>query len=187
MADILQLEEFYLQRMHVEFHPGDPIKESDVSGADRLSLDYEVLYNSEAPDQWALVLSVQIAPPEFDDEPGYELDAEMFGFFDTSGVDPDEREYLIRLNGATILYGILRGQVATLSGTFPGGRLLLPTVDMNEVVNRIEARKVAELEAELERLAKPARASKAKRKPKSKAKAKSKPKSKAKPAAKKGH
>jgi hypothetical protein len=68
------------------------------------------------------------------------LDFRMLGFFWFPPEVPDDRiPYLIRVNGCTILYGILRGVVASLTGMFPEGPLALPTIMMQEVVRDIEA------------------------------------------------
>ncbi len=48
---------------------------------------------------------------------------------------------LVRFNGCTILYGILRGQLANITGSFPNRKLLLPTVMMEDVVKDIEREK----------------------------------------------
>jgi hypothetical protein len=47
-------------------------------------------------------------------------------------------QYLIRVNGGTILYGILRGEIAAFTGSFPGGKFNLPTVNMMEIVKDCE-------------------------------------------------
>lgn len=45
----------------------------------------------------------------------------------------EERRKLAAVNGATVLYGALRGQIALMTGSFPGGSILLPAVYMGEI------------------------------------------------------
>lgn len=72
----------------------------------------------------------------------YSLDSEIVGFFRFPEDATDESmQRLIRLNGCTILYGILRGQLANITGSFPRQKLILPTVMMEDVVNDIEREK----------------------------------------------
>lgn len=72
----------------------------------------------------------------------YSLDCEIVGFFRFPEDATDEAmQRLIRLNGCTILYGILRGQLANITGSFPRQKLILPTVMMEDVVNDIEREK----------------------------------------------
>ena len=44
-----------------------------------------------------------------------------------------EVERLAAVNGATVLYGALRGQLSSLLGAFPGGTLTLPAIYMAQV------------------------------------------------------
>jgi hypothetical protein len=77
-------------------------------------------------------------------ETGYEVKLALFGLLSLDDEDPgtpeDTRRYVASLNGATILYGIARAEVASLTSNFPGGRLLLPTVYMDEVLKQQAAR-----------------------------------------------
>jgi hypothetical protein len=69
---------------------------------------------------------------------GYKVDTIIEGFFKfPESFSDEERNYLIAVNGGTILYGILRGQLSMISGSFPQGKFVLPTVYMDEVVKNI--------------------------------------------------
>ncbi|MCK5841034.1 MAG: hypothetical protein KAH31_02615 [Candidatus Sabulitectum sp.] len=64
---------------------------------------------------------------------------EIFGIFSfPSETSLNDMEGIIRVNGCTILYGLLRGHLASVTGAFPSGPYVLPTVNMLEVVKRIE-------------------------------------------------
>lgn len=69
---------------------------------------------------------------------GYELRISIAALLRIESGDeaptPDDLGYLAALNGATILYGIARGEIAGLTSNFPGGRFVLPTIYMDEVI-----------------------------------------------------
>ena len=48
--------------------------------------------------------------------------------------------------GMTILYGILRGEIANITGSFKGQKYIIPSIMVQDVVNDTEARKKAEEE-----------------------------------------
>lgn len=46
---------------------------------------------------------------------------------------------LVLYNGSLILYGLLRGQIAAITGAFPTGKFMLPSVNMQQVIqNSVE-------------------------------------------------
>jgi len=51
-------------------------------------------------------------------------------------------QYLIRINGCTILYSLLRGQVAMLTGSFPHGKFNIPTVVMHDIIKKKRRTKI---------------------------------------------
>lgn len=72
----------------------------------------------------------------------YSLDCEIVGFFRFPDDSTEETmQRLVRLNGCTILYGILRGQLANITGSFPRQKMILPTVMMEDIVRDIERQK----------------------------------------------
>lgn len=128
------LEEFYLTRLKVQwFEPEEPI-EVDT----RFGFNYDVAYSQDDPNRYRLTFRVTCEPGT-QPKVGYEIDSEMMGFFSFPEDTPrEEMEYLIRLNGSTILYGILRGELASVTGMFPHGKFVLPTVMMSDVVEAVE-------------------------------------------------
>lgn len=131
---VCELEEFFFTKIHVAWH--EPAKAGSAE-VDYL-FDYEIGRHADEKNRYRLVFRVG-AHPRSSIPAGYVMDSEVVGFF---RFPPDMvremMERLIRINGCTILYGILRGHLATVSGTFPGRKLLLPTVMMEEVVQEIE-------------------------------------------------
>lgn len=137
-APPLHLEEFYLTRVNVAWvEPPAEIEELELN----LAYDYSVYRHKEDPLRYRLTLRVG-SVPQSPEPMGYQMDCEISGFFrfPEDSTEP-KREYLIRVNGCTILYGILRGQFAGITGSFPNRPLLLPTVMMEDVVKEIESKK----------------------------------------------
>ncbi len=136
MADILQLEHFFLIRMNLECkfpktQPEDP--EPTVNHS--FNVDYKVGRRADDPNRFRLSLLLDIEPEEY----GWEVHAQLDGFFRTpEELDQPKKEGLVRVNGGTILYGLLRGQLSTMTGSFPDGPIILPTVNMAEIVRRKE-------------------------------------------------
>lgn len=137
----LQLEDFVMTKLHLEWR--DPkAKTYSESG---ISFDYDIARHKEHDRRFMMHFRVALAPQKTKKNPdlsGYVLETEIVGLFKfPEDIEKEKMDYLIRVNGATILYGILRGQLATMTGSFAGGRFTLPTVMMQEVVADIEKAK----------------------------------------------
>jgi hypothetical protein len=138
---LLTLEDFFVFKLNIEsVFEGNPTPEC----AENPLVDYEVFRDQEDVKLWALKLSVRSIVPAEKSIPGYVIDAQAFGTFSFKDeATEDEKQYLIRVNGATILYGLLRGMLATVSGSFPRGKHVLPSVFMQEIVDKIEKQRQA--------------------------------------------
>ena len=144
MPEILQLKDFVITRLHVDWHePDKPTAESpEFTGS--MGFDYEVLRRTDTARFFALRFQFKLTPEVKKTKTGYEIEAEIVGFFDFPGtMTEDKMQALVRINGATILYGILRGEIAAFTGSFPGGKFMLPAVYMQDIVKDIETRKRA--------------------------------------------
>jgi preprotein translocase subunit SecB len=110
--------------------------------------DYDVARHAIEKNRFRLAFRVGVkskTPAPVD----YSLDCEIVGFFHfPENTKDDDMQRLIRLNGCTLLYGILRGQLANITGSFPRQKLILPTVMMEDVVNNIEQEKAQAREAQ---------------------------------------
>ena len=106
-----------------------------------VNIGYDVAQNAEAPDHYRLTFRVKVQEKDADGrDTGYDVEAHIVGYFSfPASVSEEDREYLIRVNGGTILYGTLRGHIASLTGLYPAGPLMLPTVMMHDIVMDIEA------------------------------------------------
>jgi hypothetical protein len=141
----LQLDQYFLTRLQVDhtFPASSPtIKVASVTS----SLDYEVGNHRNEPRRRMLRLKVEFQ--ESDDKQqkvGYRIQCEIVGFFSfTESTPPGKEEIVIRVNGFNLLYGTLRGVLATTTAIFPGGRFSVPNVMPNEIVADIENRREQE-------------------------------------------
>ena len=134
----LQLEEFFLTRLNLVWH--SPPKPQEV--VSEFGFGYNVARHKTEPRRFRLTFTMISKPREKEPPAGYEMESQIVGLFSfVEGVPENEMQQLIRINGCTILYGILRGQIAAATGSFVGGKFNLPTVMMDEVVQSIEADK----------------------------------------------
>jgi preprotein translocase subunit SecB len=129
-----QLEEFYLERMRVDWHEPQETVDTKVN----FSFDYDVAAHKSEKGKYRLAF--QMTAKSATSAPvGYEIDCSIVGIFKIQdGVDPKKVPFLVRVNGCTMLYGILRGQLAGITGSFPGGKFTLPAYMMQDVVKDVE-------------------------------------------------
>jgi preprotein translocase subunit SecB len=139
MKEHIKLDDFYMTELHVDFNnSGD----KENLPPENPWLDYNVLRNPDNDRQFALVLCVKSYSEMESSSSGYLIESEIQGIFSFSEESSEEEmQYLIRINGANILYGILRGQIAATTGTFPNGKFVLPAVYMHKVLPEIDKRK----------------------------------------------
>ena len=140
MEPVVKLDSFSILRSFIEMLP--PTAETLQKAADSVvqlkhdsSIAYTVGKNQENELNYRLTLCVKVIPEEF----GWNIDLEIAGIFTfPEGTSAGDMEGMIRVNGCTILFGLLRGHLASVTGAFPSGPYVLPTVNMYEVVKRIE-------------------------------------------------
>jgi len=140
----LQLEDYFLTRLHVDF--SFP-KEEEVH-VEELSFDFDFdsLTHRDDPLRRMLTLRVRAGEQTENGEPvAHQLDCEINGQFQVPEEIPeDHREGLVCVNGVSILYSTLRGIIGNLSGSFPAGRLCLPTINPKELVENVVNAKTRE-------------------------------------------
>jgi len=143
---VCELETFNLSKLHVE-----ALNSSDNNEFSAMhSFAYDVLCRKDEPRIKKLVMQYSLVPNQEDEKPRcpYAINVEIEGVFSFPDVTPDDKiDYLCRVNGLTILYGILRGEIANVTGSFKKGKFILPTVMMQDVVQDIEKRKAETREA----------------------------------------
>ena len=140
MEPAVNLDSFVIMRSNIEmFPPDDEMLELAVDNKIQLkyksSISYTVGTNQDNEYNYKLTLGVKMIPERF----GWSIDVEIVGIFSFSPeTSLNDMEGIVRVNGCTILYGLLRGHLASVTGAFPSGPYVLPTVNMLEVVKRIE-------------------------------------------------
>ncbi|MCK5132862.1 MAG: hypothetical protein KAR40_11995 [Candidatus Sabulitectum sp.] len=140
MEPAVNLHSFVIMRSNIEMLPPDEeTLKSAVDGKVQLkynsSIAYSVAKNQDDEYNYKLTLGVKVVPEGF----GWSIDVEIVGIFSfPKGTSISDMEGIVRVNGCTILYGLLRGHLASVTGAFPSGPYVLPTVNMLEVVKRIE-------------------------------------------------
>lgn len=140
----LQLEEFFITKLNVEYVEGTQ-KASEDSTVYNLTMDYDVARHVDADNLFRLDFKARNKPKR--GQTGLSVSAEISGFFSfPEGTNEDEMQYLARVNGCSILYSLLRGQIAMISGSFPGGKLNMPAVVMQDQIQKIEEKKHKRLE-----------------------------------------
>lgn len=147
MEPIVNLDSFVMMRSNIEmFPPDDKTLRSAVDNKIQLkyksAVSYTVCKNRGNEHNYKLTLEVKAVPEGF----GWNIDVEIAGLFSfPPGTGLNDMEGIVRVNGCTILYGLLRGHLASVTGAFPSGPYVLPTVNMLEVVKRIEeSRKITD-------------------------------------------
>ena len=138
----LLLDAYFLTRLQVDY--AFPVGSPTVTVASVVSnFDYEVMNHRDEPRRRMLRLKVQFQETdEKEQKVGYHIECEMVGFFSFTDSTPQGKEEItIRVNGFNLLYGTLRGIMATTTAAFPGGRFNVPSVMPNEIVADIERRR----------------------------------------------
>ena len=128
----LQLEHFEMRKLHVDFLPTGNKTKLPVNM--KLQIDVRLKKIPNKPRHFNLLLSIKVDPkPKI----GYQICADILGYFYIPEPIPlINVEPLIKSNGTLILYGILRGELAVFTGSFPGGKLSLPTIPIPAMISK---------------------------------------------------
>lgn len=139
---VLQLEEYYLTRLSMDYKFPTGVQEITVASANA-QFHYDVLTHAKDPRRRQLKLHVEFQERDDKDQPvGYHIVCDIVGFFSFTDATPKgKEEILIRVNGFNMLYGALRGMLGMITGLGPGGRFSVPNVMPNEIVKDIENRR----------------------------------------------
>ena len=136
--DVLQLNEFYLTKCNVKWN-----ELGQKSEGITFSIDYDVERNCDNDKMFRLTFRFSLSPKMSTTLEikcsGYEIETEIVGiFFFPDGFEEDDMNLIVRDNGCRILYGILRGEIASITGSFQDNKFVLPTVNMRNIVIDVE-------------------------------------------------
>jgi len=136
MSTTLVLNNFFTTKVNISWIvPSDKPKDLKV----KVNVDYDVLKHKEDERRFRLALFVKVRNADAKVKAGWIIDCEMHGDFSFPEDFEDRHiQVAIRVNGSSILYGILRGQIASATGSFPPGKFVLPAVDMQDIVKKRE-------------------------------------------------
>ncbi|MDK2971622.1 MAG: hypothetical protein PWP23_1377 [Candidatus Sumerlaeota bacterium] len=131
MEPRVELVSYFLRKFVVEGGCA-PRKQAESALLPVPTISIEQRYNPENPNNRAIFMTVLLEPKDKDD---YRIQAEIMGLFDVTGDATKEKiAGVAALNGASILYGILRSEISSLTANFIRGRALLPAVYMKDVL-----------------------------------------------------
>ena len=113
------------------YAPGQPVQFRDSD----LVVDVSAKHNAQAPrdgSRWQVTLEIRHQPPPGVNFP-YSYRVVLVGQFGVSeNVNPGDEERFLRIQGASVLYGMAREIVRALTGRGPYRPVILPTVSFYE-------------------------------------------------------
>jgi preprotein translocase subunit SecB len=109
-------------------------------GPGNIDVERSVYYDKE-DDDWRVTLTVQIIGVEGKEEPPYKGALVARGFYKVHESYPHDVEKLVRITGASMLYGAIREMVAYISSRNPNGMINLPSVSFMENEEKPKAKK----------------------------------------------
>lgn len=139
MIDAVTPCQYVFHEFHLKWHPFEidagkprpPLSMTQLVG-------YQVEQNHDATLAYRITLNIT-THSEQKPRIGYEAHAQIVGTFIVPETwSQKEKTWRVRLEGISHLYELVRRQLDLSSRTFPGGRLLLPSLDMEEIVRRYE-------------------------------------------------
>lgn len=108
-----------------------------IEGECKIGIDFNIL-KAKGETLFKIVLKISMEANGENVNTGVrKLELEVEGVFQVSdNLDEQKLFNLLHFNGLTILYGVVRGIVMNVTGSFPGGRIILPCVNMAEIIER---------------------------------------------------
>ena len=124
----MQLSESPLHMLAQEFlHVELSAIPAEEVGPGNIDVDREVFYDKE-DDDWRVTLTVEIKGIDGKNDPPYKGALVARGFYKVHESYPHDAEKLVRITGASMLYGSIREMVAHISARAPNGMINLPSV-----------------------------------------------------------
>lgn len=137
---ICQLDDFFFTHLEVKWN--EPEATTDVTSLTS-RFDYDVFRRNDNDHHYMLRFRSAFEEKTDDDRTvGFEIESTLAGLISLpEKTCAEDCEKIVRFNGVALLWGVLRGQLATMTGSFPGGKFNLPTIMPDEIVKMVEARK----------------------------------------------
>ncbi len=105
---------------------------ADAFGSGNIEVDREVEQSGEDPNRWAVMLDVTLQQVEGEAPPPYTGHIKLLGFYQVHEGYKGDSDRLIRITGASMLYGAAREMISYITARSPNGMLTLPSVSFYE-------------------------------------------------------
>ncbi|MHB1047840.1 MAG: hypothetical protein ACYC4P_17695 [Thermoanaerobaculia bacterium] len=137
----LQVERTFLTSLEIRVAEGPP-----PGPPPQITIHAETgLANMEEPNRWRGDLGIVVRPADESRPLVYEISVTISGVFRVvAEMEPDAARRLAFVNGMSILYSSVRETVLLLTGRFPAGPFVLPTLSFVDEYDRLAPLKVAE-------------------------------------------
>ncbi|MDQ8196306.1 protein-export chaperone SecB [Coraliomargarita sp. SDUM461004] len=107
-------------------------KAGDAFGSGNIAVDREVEQSAEDPNRWTVMLDVTLQAVEGEAAPPYTGHIKLLGFYKVHEDYRGDSDRLIRITGASMLYGAAREMVSYITARSPNGMLTLPSISFYE-------------------------------------------------------
>lgn len=141
MKTDFQLEHFALTKMHADWIAPTSEAETKVEQIES-NFSCHVFRHQELPRQFKVELAGRFSQrTAAGARIGFQVEAQLAALATVSDAVPEEKlQSFVRANAVNVLYGTLRGLVASTTGVFPFGPLILPSLSANEILASIQAK-----------------------------------------------
>jgi preprotein translocase subunit SecB len=131
----LKLIDFAVLRMDYDFFPpGDEGNPQSYFDKYELDLDFDMLKN----DILHIIMSVDINVVD-NPMPGYKISAKVASLFkleDSPALSPEQRNSIEGFSTIYIALNNLRGIISAFTSSAPFGRYILPSIDLNDLIQK---------------------------------------------------
>jgi preprotein translocase subunit SecB len=104
----------------------------DDFGSGNIEVDREVERSTDDANRWAVMLDIELQAIEGEAPPPYTGHIKLVGFYQVHEEYKGDSDRLIRITGASMLYGAAREMVSYITARSPNGMLTLPSVSFYE-------------------------------------------------------
>jgi len=134
----LQLEEYFLKKLDIEWREFPPEGEFKANGL-HVDVTYDLRVHVENPHAYQMTLTVS-GEQVFEkvSNVGIRFLGVIAGRYRMESAKPEQEAILARINGVSLLYSTFRGLCGMVSGSFEHGKIDLPSIDPRAVVRRVE-------------------------------------------------
>lgn len=143
----LQLEHYALLGLHLEPAPGgtpaDPgtyVFFADAKFSSTVKVDNVQLPNGEPRHTVELTLD---GSPKPDSAFAYTFTIKLVGFFDGRQLPELDRDAIVAVNGASMLYGVAREMLLSITSRAAQGPVMLPSVNFAQIGEQIKRQRAS--------------------------------------------